>query len=408
VPHEHTGFVDIIRIAPSLSYDLESKTFQYIGKQRRNVFWTSDDVGAVESFKNKLSISVSKSDAEGILFSGGIDSLLLAMLDKSNRPLLHFNNDPIQKIIAEALANVLNRPLEIVEPDLFDSNDLQLAKVLRKKGLGHYLPWNNGATFSKKTFGKKLISGQHADTLLMVDTFAPGINSHGAIWYARMLSSINKRAPYTLSFLGDANHKAWQLNKTVSSYDEHVELKNSQVRKLSPIENKTVQALVSDRIATHSDFVKYAKLTKIYRFCINANRIYREAEEVTGYNRDLIYYNPEIRTDLINYLPGTKDCFNPKHLFYKIVKEHGLDYYHFKRKLLKNIINSRYFISRIIKKRSHHQSQIALQHIKWNASDLGYDFNDLLDNLNIDRSETYRKSELMIMDRRLNYLQYVS
>jgi hypothetical protein len=408
VPHELTGFSNITRIAPGLNYDMENKSFRYIGERPQDLFWTSDNEDAVESFKYKLSESVTNSDADAILFSGGIDSLLLAILDKSKRPLFHFNNDPIQKMIASALAMYLDRPLEIVEPEKFDVSDLQLALKLRKNNLGHYLPWNNGATFSKKTFNKKLISGQHADTLLMVDTFAPGINSHGLYWYARMFSSANKRAAHTLKFLGNANDKVKMLNKTINSYNEHVELSASGQQNLSPLDNKTVKALVENEIYGHSEFVKYAKLIKDYRFCINANRIYSDVERVTGYERELIYYQPEIRMDLINYLPGVKDCFNPKHLFYNIVKEYGIDYYTFKKKLLNPIINSRYFITRLLQKQKHHQSEIALQHIKWNASELGLDFHDLLVDINMDRFESYKKSDLMILDRKLNYLQYVS
>lgn len=408
VPHELTGFTNIIRIAPGLSYDLETESFRYIDDQITDMYWTSDNDDAVESFKSKLSESVSNSDAEAILFSGGIDSLLLALLDKSRRPLFHFNNDPIQKMVATALADELDRPLEIVEPNSFDLNNLQLAKQLRENGLGHYLPWNNGATFSEKTYGKKLISGQHADTLLMVDTFAPGINSHGALWHARMLSSISKRAPYTLKFWGSANNKAGLLNNTVNSYDEHVELSGTAPKNLSPINNQTLQSVVSDQIFSQAEFIKYAKLIKIYRFCVNANRIYNEVERTTGYSRELPYYQPEIRKVLMNYLPGVKDCVNPKHLFYEIAKGCGIDYYRFKRKIVRPIVNSQYLVSRVLEKRKHHHSDVALEHIKWNASELGLNLKDLLADLNIAPSETYSKKDLMIIDRRLNYLQYVS
>ena len=408
VPHERTGFKDIIRIAPGLEYKFKDEKFNYVGEALTDDIWGSDNKEKVESFKYDISDVVSNSDAEATLFSGGIDSLMLAIFDKEKRPLLHFNNDPIQKIVATALAEVLERPLKIVEPSDFDESDLQLAFNLRKNGLGHYLPWNNGATFSEYTYNKKLISGQHADTLLMVDTFAPGINSHGLYWYLRMISSIKKRVPYTLTQFGNLNLRVKMLNLSIDNLDEHVELSGEKIERKSPIQNETVRALLQEKKLTNSEFVQYAKLLKKYRFCINANRIYNEVEDETGYVRDLIYYNPRIQKHLISYLPSTRDCFHPKSLFYDIVKDWGIDYYSFKRRLLKPIINTKYFYDRYKSKKIHHQTDIAMKHIRWHASKMGLDIKDLLVMLEIQEKDKFTKSDLMIMDRRLNFLQYIA
>ena len=408
VPHEITGYDNIIRIAPGLSYQTKNKDFVQVSGGNDDNFWSSDDKEAVQHYVKNITEQVTKSDADAILFSGGIDSLLLTVLDKEKRPLFHFNNDPIQRIVASELANELRRPLEIVEPEDFNTEDLELSLKLRNNGLGHYLPWNNGATFTKKTFGKKLISGQHADTLLMVDTFAPGINSHGIYWYARMLASCRKRAPYTMQSSVNVIKKVSALNNTINSFNEHVELGSLSNRNLSPIDNKTTRAFIREDISDHYQFIKYAKLLKKYRFCINANRIYKEVEQHTGYHRDLIYFSDNVQKDLINYIPNVIDCFNPKHLFYNIVKGHGIDYYKFKRNIIKRIIDAKYFLKRYYEKNKHHQSNVALEHIRWHANELGIDWSELLAEVNLTDSENYKKSELMILDRRLNYLQYVS
>ena len=406
-PHERTGYKNLYRLAPKIGYDFNSSNFFYYGENIPTGSWNSSNTEKRKAFLEDLSDVTTASDAEAILFSGGVDSLLLALLDREKRPLVHFNNDPLQRIVAEALAKRIGRSLKIIELDVFDESHLMKSLELRSKGIGHYLPWNNAASYSDFTQNKTLISGQHADTLLMVDTFAPGINSHGIYWYYRMFTTIKDRLPYcreTNNYIS----KRKLLDNIIDNFEEHAPLGRKLIIDKNSIENKTARTLKKLEVKSHEDFIHYSKLMKIYRFCINSNRIYNDGENLWGYKRDLVYFNKKIKRHLMSYIPDNTDLYNPKSLFYDSVKDLGVDYYSFKRHKLKDIINIKYFIRRVLEKKKHHQSNIALEQINWHSRKLGFpNLEGLIkdQNLRIDNIES--KSNLMKIDRRLNYLQFI-
>ena len=79
-PHERTGFEEIIRLAPGVTYSTETKNL-HISKIIENEipFWTDQNKDMVEEFYEVLTETLENSDADFILFSGGIDSLILAL-----------------------------------------------------------------------------------------------------------------------------------------------------------------------------------------------------------------------------------------------------------------------------------------------------------------------------------------
>ena len=70
VPHERTGFKDIIRIAPGLEYKLQDEKFKYVSEMLTDDIWGSGNKEKVERFKYDISNVVSNSNAEATLFSG--------------------------------------------------------------------------------------------------------------------------------------------------------------------------------------------------------------------------------------------------------------------------------------------------------------------------------------------------
>ena len=406
-PHERTGYKNLYRLAPNIGYKFNSSEFFYFGENKLEEAWDSSNVEKRRAFVEDLSYVTTESNAEAILFSGGIDSLLLTLLDKEKRELIHFNNDPIQRIIAEALAKKINRPIKIIEIDENSEEALEKSLHLRNLGVGHYLPWNNAASYSNFTVDKTLISGQHADTLLMVDTFAPGINSHGIYWYYRMLKTMKDRAPYCKES-NDYISKRKSLDNIIDDFEEHAPLRSKMIMNEGIIQNKTARTLNKLEVKNHSDFVYYSKMMKIYRFCINSNRIYTDGENLWGYKRDLIYFNKKIKKHLLSYIPSFRDLYYPKSLFYDAVRDLGIDYYSFKRQELKNIVNMKYFIKRFQDKRKHHQSDIALSQIDWHLKKLGFqDLGEMIKDQDLKIRNISSKKDLMKIDRRLNYLQYI-
>ena len=294
-PHERTGFEEIIRLAPGVTYSTETKNL-HISKIIENEipFWTDQNKDMVEEFYEVLTETLENSDADFILFSGGIDSLILALLDPHKRPLLHFNNDELQKTMAIELSEELQRSLRIIDPLEMGFHELKDAFKLRRYSLGHYLPWNNATTFDERLQNTKVISGQHADTLLMVDTFAPGLNLHGPYWYAKMLLTIKERSPYCRKIKNPESLKR-NLFKSIDGFDEHIPLGSDGFTSSHGIQNMTAHAVLNSEQSKNLPFVALCKALKNFRFCINANRIYTDAKNYNGYNRDLIYYNRRVK-----------------------------------------------------------------------------------------------------------------
>jgi hypothetical protein len=150
-----------------------------------------------------------------------------------------------------------------------------------------------------------------------------------------------------------------------------------------------------------------AKYVKIFRFCVNANRIYADATAHNGYKRDLIYYTPSVRRLLLSYLPTLGDLLNPKKIFYEKVKSLGIDYYKHKRVLLKNEVDIFYYASRLKNKKIHHKYEQALADLEMCAIDIGYrSLTDFCRDNSIEITQQPTKQMLMSIDRRMNYIQY--
>ena len=154
-----------------------------------------------------------------LAFSGGVDSsiLLLALkktgLDFNSRHFAYNGIDHQEVIIAKRIAKKINAKLFIQEkltnPNLKDITNLSVS------GLGtNVTPYQLTIDVSSKAFGYEktlnMISGQNADTLYHVDTFAPNSSTSTPVKFLRTISKLKHRIMYSDLIL-NKNKTKWFL-----------------------------------------------------------------------------------------------------------------------------------------------------------------------------------------------------
>ena len=77
-------------------------------------------------------------------------------------------------------------------------------------------------------------------------------------------------------------------------------------------------------------------------------------------------------------------------------------------KISKKAENQNMEVVRYKSKKIHHQTDIAVKRIRRHASKIGLDIKNLLVMLEIQEKDKFTKSDLMIMDRRLNFLRHIA
>ncbi len=154
-----------------------------------------------------------------LAFSGGVDSsILMIALKKTgikfdSRHLAYNGIDHQEVIIAKRIAKKVDTKLLIQEK----SNDPNLNDItnLSVSGLGTCVtPYQLTLEISAKAFGHEktlnLISGQNADTLYYVDTFAPNSSTSTPVKILRTISKLRHRIMYSDLIL-NTNKIKWFL-----------------------------------------------------------------------------------------------------------------------------------------------------------------------------------------------------
>jgi hypothetical protein len=154
-----------------------------------------------------------------LAFSGGVDSSILMValkktdLDFNSRHFAYNGIDHQEVIIAKRIAKELNAKLFIQEkttnPNLKDIINLSVS------GLGtNVTPYQLTIDVSSKAFGYEktlnMISGQNADTVYHVDTFAPNSSTSTPVKFLRTISKLNYRIMYSDLIL-NSNKAKWFL-----------------------------------------------------------------------------------------------------------------------------------------------------------------------------------------------------
>lgn len=412
-PHYHHGiipftsqpFKNVTRLPPGHEVSRDGKVVREHSESSIPSWNEKDNPDIAAEFFETLSAVINEKNAHAILFSGGIDSLIIAILDQQKRPLITANLDPLQTAIAVRLAELLNREHIVVEPS--SSNEDRAIRIdnLRKSSLGHYCEWNSGIIGFSEFHDKKFMSGQHADTLLMVDTFAPGIHMHGIFRFLSTCRSIPDR--FQVSPLSYFLSPQWlyekDVNRRIASFDEHSAL-FAESKPTKFLLNEILLELANTQVSSHQERLKLLKEVKQFQFILNANFMYQVQSQYLGVDRELVYFDKRVRDYLISYCPTVSDLAVPKSLFYNFLKSKGLDYFAEKKAICSRAINYSYFLRRVKKRRLFENHSFALECLMRNASEIGFSSSEefLRYTKDIGLPSDLTKRNIMKLDRYLN------
>ena len=408
VPTVRSGIKEITYLHPGFSFNLNNNEINNEMEHLKSDIWTEDNLNQKKIFFNTLQNEINSVESDGILFSSGIDSVLIASLDQNNKPLYIWDSEPLQTEFAIHIAKKLKKKLHVVP---YIKNNTQTSNNLRECFLGHSLNWNNGINSVTEFKGMRLLSGQNADTLLAVDTFAPGFNMIGARRQFNILKTIHKRIPYTISFQKFMSNRhnsrkrflAGNLNQIFSSNNEHEETKffGNQETQLPGIKNNYGFDISK---ASNENILFTFKLAKYSRFIVNVNRLYKEVEKINSIKRILPYSSESILKLLLNYVPSNKNIFFPKFMSYSFIEENELDYFYEKFNVLKHKLNLKHYLSRAQIKRSFIRHNESIAEILEECQKLNINLNEITKELEI--SNIKEKTNLMMIDRYLNVMRF--
>lgn len=310
-----------------------------------------------------------------LAFSGGVDSsILMVALKKTglkfnSRHFAYNGTNHQEVIIAKRIAKKVDTELFIQET----SNDPNLSDIidLSVSGLGtNVTPYQLTIDVSSKAFGHEktlnMISGQNADTLYHVDTFAPNSSTSTPIKILRTISKLPYRIMYSDLIL-NTNKRKWflrlwpfsvkqknlnpDLNKFLSSVsipmDEHVvPLKEELNQNNSKIKNivkhnkyKNIFLAVRDsfihkqELLDNANSLQKLSIIKIFRWYRTVNNVpinYHNLQIGQNINRVLPFTSGPLANFFLKRSLSLSEMFFVKRIFYKYFKtEVGKRYSHF-------------------------------------------------------------------------------
>lgn len=383
--------------------------------------WNDLDDDRAGHYFTGLASAVRNIDADGLLLSGGIDSLILFFLTENHVPCFTWDVERGQTEFARKLCHTFGKR-HVIIPYHSKKIDSVMEKAfqLRSNHLGHYLPWNSGLVGSGDFAGMKFISGQNADSLLMIDTFAPvftAVGTRRAVHlnlskkYRRTINEhwlCGRKSTYDL-----AHFQRKIFNATLRSNEEHVKLSISDVShmeshsQIPPDLQATLNSLVGNTvIKEYGDFTRNLKKFKYFRFIAPMLRTYEEQRIYFGIERSLPYSDTFSLKQLLNYTPSNENVLRPKNLFYEFLNKNRFDFDLEKQKTIKHFVGIKYLFGRIASRRQYTYSAEALNQLKKEASYLKVGLTDIQKALGIKDSHLGKKNSLMRLDRALNYMSY--
>jgi hypothetical protein len=310
-----------------------------------------------------------------LAFSGGIDSSILMValkktgLDFNSRHFAYNGIDHQEVVIAERIAKKINTKLFIqeksIDPNLKDIINLSVS------GLGtNVTPYQLNIDVSSKAFGYEktlnMISGQNADTIYHVDTFAPNSSTSTPVKILRTISKLHYRIMYSDLIL-NRNKSKWflrlwpfsvkqknlnpNLNEFLSSVsipmDEHVvPLKEKIDKNDSEIKNIVKQNkhrniflalrdnfMQKQELLNNPNSLQKLSVIKVFRWYRTINNVpinYHNLHIGQNINRILPFTSGPLVNFFLKRNLSLFDMFFVKRIFYKYFKtEVGKNYSYF-------------------------------------------------------------------------------
>jgi hypothetical protein len=385
----------------------------------RQASWSDGAAEQGEFFETLRGHIRGQRDVDGILLSGGIDSLVMTILAPSEVPCYTWDIESGQTAFASYICEKLNRRHIIIKSSSDEGvskNNSMMDKAiyLRSQFLGHYLPWNSGISGRTEFHNKAFLSGQNADSLLVVDTFAPVFNSYGLRRKVELRRTVDFRKPLNEIFLR-RSHTFEQLDRmlnniigiTLKSTSEHVKILTERLLTENQEPNAEFMKLLKlSKVEKLGDYSFGLKKFKYARFIAPAIEAYKQQEKVYGLKRILPYSSEAMLPHILNYVPAERNLYQPKSVFYEFCAQNGFEFDLEKQKILRKELGRAYLLRRLLNRRQFPHASTALKQMKTEMSVLGVSLNDCLRFLEISEENLLHKQQLMRLDRLLNYMSY--
>lgn len=428
VAHAHQG-VDVLGRLKHYGIDFCFSQMAQIGDnfqldldKHQSEPWSDGSEKQLEFFQTLEDAVANETSVDGVLLSGGIDSLVLTLASSKELPCFTWDIEAGQTAFASYLCDKLGRRHYIIknssdEGDTKNSEMLEQAMFLRSQFLGHYLPWNSGIVSRYEFAQKKFLSGQNADTLLLIDTFAPVFNSFGARRKIELMRSRKHRKLLNELYLLDRLSMEEIedvfikiLVSTLASNLEHVKLSHKSLRSIEIIRSTIVtdylELINFKRIQNKGDYSFNLKKFKFARFIAPSIEAYRQQQSVFGLQRVLPFSSDRLLPLILNYLPAERNIYKPKSILYDYCHLKGIDFDAEKAGILRKTLGRAYLLKRFLSGRKFPHVDEAVRQMRIEASALGVTFNTCVKFLDLDDEDLAHKSNLMKLDRLLNYLSY--
>ena len=307
-----------------------------------------------------------------LLFSGGIDSSVLASIlveSNSKCEIVNFRYDSLESddsMIVKRFKEVYIKNLNYKGLGLMSYPEV---KKIMKKDFGTIV---GPQYFKDRRIGKRrLITGQNLDTLMHIDTYAPGSAYQGIVgilmnimfFFKRLYISdrlLNNKFIKSIAFplVTNLNGKEFALiDELYSIMDEHTAV---TVNLVSKIKTKTPNTFISSFLKeswSHYrgnepfDFYLLLKVSRFYKTCYNVNANYELIMEKNGDSERL---TPYTEGPIAHYLLSTRlpaiQLLLPKKVMYDIFQSNvGKSYKYFTEKTSKSKLVP-YIYNRFFKK----------------------------------------------------------
>lgn len=333
-----------------------------------------------------------------LLFSGGIDSAVLASLLRSLKVDISIINYRYENFMSDDALIVREFKKSILgQIKFYASNLMHISSVidLMERDYGTIL---GPQYFKERRIGyKRLITGQNLDTLMHVDTFAPGSAYQGIIGLLMNSLSFNKRLrisqyafdnrcyKFIFGIIGRKinGNELKIIDYLYSRLSEHTILTNDsfdEIRASPPspyISNFLIKSWDYYRKDEVLNYYQLMKTSRFFKTCYNVNANYKPLKEGEFNER----ITPYTEGPVVHYLLGTKMPFIqlllPKFLMYKIFSSKiGISYSRFTRSTSKSRVIP-YLFHRLKRKNTKKFNKVDQQ------SEIDKMLTDLIDNLDL-------------------------
>lgn len=270
--------------------------------------------------KLKTEYFKTKSKSDIILFSGGLDSSIIAAINTDNKNLVHLNyhgKGSRTNIIAKNIAGALKLSLIEIDfqPDEFDH--LKYEKKLEKAFIGVQSPsqfifHNKLAKLVKKLGNVKCYSGQNSDTMLYVDHYHAPTQLILHERFNRIITGFKKRM--RLWFYFDEN----QIKNNIHMLSEHVDTEDDLQNYVKAINYNFMENEYAKLNLEDFTGLKRLKVLRWFRSSCNANDVFEALRKQTDVTRVAILNNKDFLQYAIQLLPSIMNLILVKYELSKL------------------------------------------------------------------------------------------